>query len=359
VALADALEAAGGDAEQRRHERELANLRRQLTDARRDRDDYEAAAERANAELSLMLRLDTQRTLEVPKWTTKPPKAGKHSGTPWLMLSDLHLDEVVQPAEIGGVNAYNRKIAERRLKVTFENTVEITQKYWSGINYDGIVCVLGGDLYSGDIHDELSQTNEDTILGSILHWSDHLAAGIAMLAEEFGRVHVPVVVGNHSRRTRKPRAKFRARDNFDWFTGHLLARTFANDARVTFDVTDAADAFVQSYSHRVCVTHGDQTTGGGGIGGIWPPIMRLDARKRARQAATNQPYDLLVMGHWHQLTWGPQFIINGSLKGYDEYAYTSNFGFEPPQQALWLMTPEHGRTWTAPIIPADRKKEGW
>ena len=351
-----ALSAASDDT--RRHEREVANLRRQLADAKRDRDEYEQAQERATRELRLMLKLDQARS-EPPKWTAKAPKAGKHHGTPWLMLSDLHLDEVVQPAEIGGVNAYNRRIAEQRLRRTFEQTIEVTQRYWSGIVYDGIVCPLGGDLYSGDIHDELSQTNEDTILGSILHWSDQLAAGIALLADEFGHVHVPVVVGNHSRRTRKPRAKFRARDNFDWFTGHLLARAFAKDPRVTFDVSDAADAFVQSYGQRVCVTHGDQTSGGSGIGGIWPPIMRLDARKRARQAATNQPYDLLVMGHWHQLTWGPSFIINGSLKGYDEYAYTSNFGFEPPQQALWLMTPEHGRTWTAPILPADRTKEGW
>jgi hypothetical protein len=197
------------------------------------------------------------------------------------------------------------------------------------------------------------------MLGSVLHWADFLASGLAMLADEFGAVHVPVVVGNHGRRSRKPRSKFRARDNFDWFTGHLLARMLQHDKRITFDVSDSADAHVQSYGHRVCVTHGDQTRGGGGIGGIWPPIMRLDARKRQRQAAINQPYDLLVMGHWHQLTWGPSFVINGSLKGYDEYAYTENFGFEPPQQALWLMTPEHGRTWTAPILPMDRTKEKW
>ena len=45
--------------------------------------------------------------------------AGWPWDTPWLMLSDLHLDEVVAPAEIGYANAYNRKIAERRLQATF------------------------------------------------------------------------------------------------------------------------------------------------------------------------------------------------------------------------------------------------
>lgn len=345
--------------EQVRTERQLTEARRQAADAKRDAEMAEAARERAQRELGLMLKLDDGRNSEPPSWTRKAPKAGRKHGTPWLLLSDLHLDEVVQPAEIGNVNAYNRKIAEHRLQATFTNAVDICRTYWSGIEYDGIVCALGGDNYSGDIHDELTQTNEDTILGSILHWTDRLASGIAMLADEFGKVHVPVVVGNHSRRSRKPRSKFRARDNFDWFTGHLLARQFAHDKRVTFDVSEAADTIVDAYGRKVCLTHGDQTSGGGGIGGIWPPLMRLDARKRQRANAIGQPYDLLIMGHWHQLTWGPSFIVNGSLKGYDEYAYTSNFGYEPPQQALWLMTPEHGRTFTAGILPADRKREGW
>ena len=139
------------------------------------------------------------------------------------------LDEVVTPAEIGHVNAYSRKIAEQRLQAVFTNTVEVCRRYWSGIAYDGIVCALAGDMFSGDIHEELTQTNEDTMLGSVLHWADHLAAGLVLLADEFGKVHVPVVVGNHGRRTRKPRAKFRARDNFDWFLGHLLARMLAGD----------------------------------------------------------------------------------------------------------------------------------
>lgn len=340
-------------------QRDNDDLRRKLADAKNGRSLAEEATERATRELGLMLKLDQGRPVEPPTWTKKAPKIGTHVGTPWLLLSDLHLDEVVQPAEMGGVNAYNRKIAELRLQATFENTVDILRSYWSGIAYDGIVVAMAGDNFSGDIHEELTESNEDTMLGSLLHWSDKLSAGIALLADEFGKVHIPVVVGNHGRRSRKPRAKLRARDNFDWFLGHLLARTFAHDKRVTFDVSESADAFVQSYDQTVCITHGDQASGGAGIGGIWPPIMRLNARKSAQKAATGTPYDLLCMGHWHQLVFGKGFIVNGSLKGYDEYAHINNFGFEPPQQGLWLMTPEHGATMTAPVLPGNRKKEGW
>ena len=339
-------------------QRQIDKQARETADAKERARLAEEAHERINRELNLMIGL-TNGLSEIPTWLSTPKKSSKHSGTPWLLLSDLHLDEVVQPHEVMGMNAYNRKIAEMRLRRTFEGTVKVCRDYWTGVNYDGIIVPLMGDLYSGDIHDELTQTNEDTLLGSILHWVDHLAAGISLLADEFGKVHVPVVVGNHSRRTRKPRSKFRARDNFDWFTGHLLAKMFTHDKRVTFDVSEAADTIVSNYSWRIMVTHGDQASGGNGIGGAFMPIMRLDAKKRARQAAVQQSVDLMCLGQWHTLMFAPNFVVNGTTKGYDEYAFTSNFSFEQPSQALFLVTPEHGKTWTAPIFCSDRKREGW
>lgn len=335
------------------------DLRRKYSQALAELDRANEDRRKAERELGMMIGLDKLKRATPPKWLSAPPKSKTHRGTAWLLLSDLHFDEVVDPGQIGGVNKYDRPIAELRLRSTVEQTVKICRDYWTGVSYDGIVVPLAGDLYAGDIHDELKHTNADVIMGSVLHWSDQLASALVALADEFGKVHVPVVVGNHGRTTRKPMAKFRARTNWDWFTGHLIARTLADDKRITFDIGEAADNLTRSYDKTVCITHGDQVTGGSGIGGIWPPIMRLDARKRARYQAVNQPYDLMVLGHWHQLTWGPSFVINGSLVGYDEYAAVSNFGFQEPAQALWLMTPERGRTWMTGVYPQDRVKEGW
>lgn len=339
--------------------RALDDLRRKYSQALAELDRSNEDRRKAERELSMMIGLDKLKRTTPPKWLTKPPKSKPHRGTAWLLLSDLHLDEVVDPAQVGGVNKYDRAIAELRLRTTIEQTVKICRDYWTGVAYDGIVAPLAGDLFAGDIHDELKHTNADVIMGSVLHWSDQLASALTMLADEFGKVHVPVVVGNHGRTTRKPMAKFRARTNWDWFTGHLIARTLAGDSRITFDIGEGADNLTKTYDKTVCITHGDQVTGGSGIGGIWPPIMRLDARKRARYQAVSQPYDLMVLGHWHQATFGPNFIINGSLVGYDEYAAVSNFGFQEPAQCLWVMTPERGRTWMTPVYPQDRTKEGW
>lgn len=295
-----------------------------------------------------------------PGWLKKKPRSkSKHHGTPVLLLSDLHLDEVVYPEQVLGMNAYNREIAVQRLERTAQGFIEVTKRYWTGIEYDGCIVALGGDIFSGDIHEELKETNEAPMLASVNYWIDPLADLIGMMADEFGKVHVPVVPGNHGRTTRKPQAKFRAESNFDWFIGCQLARLFKDDNRVTFDLSVSADCLVPCYDQTIMLTHGDQASGGQGIGGIWPPLMRLDARKRQRQEAVDQGYNLLIMGHWHTLTFGPSFIVNGAMKGYDEYAFTQNFGFEQPSQAAWLMTPEHGKTWTAPIFSQNRKKEGW
>ncbi len=275
------------------------------------------------------------------------------------MVSDLHLDEVVDAGEMMGMNCYNREIALQRLDKMTKGFLTVTQDHWAGVKYDGAVVALGGDIFSGDIHDELKESNEDSMLGSVDFWIDPLAAALDEIADTFGKIHVPVVAGNHGRTSRKPVMKQRARSNFDWFIGAQLARLFKKDKRITFDLSESADCMVPSYDKKVMLTHGDQATGGAGIGGIWPPLMRLDARKRQRQDQVKQGYDLLVVGHWHTLTFGPSFIVNGSLKGYDEYAFISNFGFEEPTQAAWLMTPERGKTWTAPIFAMDRAVEGW
>jgi hypothetical protein len=87
--------------------------------------------------------------------------------------------------------------------------------------------------------------------------------------------------------------------------------------------------------------------------------MRMRARKAQRYLTTGQDFSTLWIGHWHQYLPSPHLVVNGSLKGYDEYAFINNFQFEQPQQALAVVTPKHNITFHAPIFSADRKKERW
>ena len=347
VSLADEIEAAGEERLRAKLDDltgQLGACRKALAESERHREIAERVAEYSAV------------PLKPPKWLARRTAKADRVGTLCTVLSDMHLDEVVDPNEIEHRNAFSREIAEQRLERYFSGVVKLARHYLTGVNFDGVVLFLAGDSISGDIHEELTESNEGTALETVLHWSERIAAGITLLADEFGRVHVPVVVGNHGRRTRKPRAKRRARDNFDWLIGQMLARHFQADDRVTFQIPDGTDASVKVHGTTFLLTHGDQTGGGGGIGGIWPPLMRMIAKKRVRH-----DFDVLVCGHWHQLVMAPAsgLIVNGSLKGFDEFAATMNFAPERAQQALWVTTPENGVTFSAPVFCDDAASEGW
>ena len=294
--------------------------------------------------------------LDPPKWTA-PKRVKKHEAIVTAILSDCHWDEVVKPAEIGGVNAYDREIATQRLERWAKSLVEQSTHYVHGVDVSGAVVMIGGDLLTGNLHD-LAESNEDYLPGSLVYWAERLAAALTLLADAFGKVHCPVVVGNHGRMTKKPRTKGRVRDNLDWLLPQMTAAHLKADDRITWQSGEDPDEFVQVYDTTYLLTHGDQAKGGGGIGGIWPPIMRMAARKRQRYGRDF----IAVMGHWHSLIMAPGqgLIVNGSTKGFDEYAaMVLNAPPERPQQAAWLTTPEHGPTVQFPIFCDDRKAEGW
>lgn len=298
-------------------------------------------------------------TSSSPTWLKKVSAPKRHTGIANLLLSDLHLDEVVFPRQMAGVNAYNRKIAERRLRALVDNTIDIAKNYITGYQYEGLTLWLGGDIFSGNIHEELKQTNEAPIMASFDFWIDPLVAAIRLLADEFGKVHVPGCVGNHGRNTYKPIAKNRVEDNFDWLFYRVLARELKGDDRITWDLPVSADVTIRHYDHTYLLTHGDQFRGGSGISGIQTPLALGAFRKSKRQQGVGNPFDTMLLGHFHQYSTLPGIVVNGSLKGYDEYASISNFGFEVPQQAFWISTPERGPVFHVAIQPMNRSREGW
>lgn len=332
-------------------------LKRRVAALERERDALMKEREE-NARLMELFGFIKDARIDAPKWVTKRPKRGSTAAIPTAFLSDVHLDEVVKPEQINYVNAFDRDIAEKRLQLFFENTIRLAQDYLHGLTYEGIVLPLGGDLFSGIIHEELVETNAGTVFESLLHWSEPMVAGIKLFRDAFGRVFLPCVVGNHGRRQRKPHAKNRAQDNFDWFFYHLIAKLLRDEKDIEFAISDAADQPYLVYETRYLLTHGDQFRGGSGIAGMLSPLLIGDSRKRERENAVRRPYDYMIMGHWHQLAFLRGLIVNGSIKGYDEYAYVSNFRYEPPRQAFWITDADDGVTITAPIH-VQAKDEQW
>lgn len=355
-----------GDFDKFQEEQTDARAQSELEKVRAERDRTKRALAELTDRLSVYESID-DLVVKAPKWVSPAKPRGKGArGIPNLLFSDAHLDEIVKPEELEGANAFDRHIAEIRCRRLVDNTIKVSRDYFSGLTFEGGVLYLGGDIFGGIIHEELRETNEAPLMATIVHWLEILVAFVGELVDYYSKLHVVGVVGNHGRLSRKPRAKLRAQDNADWLLYKLLAREFRADDRVTFQVGDSADTDVEVYTTRFKVTHGDQFRGGGGIAGYLSPLSLGQHRKTRRELGLARlrdeelrGFDWLVMGHWHQYLVGRGLIVNGSLKGYDEYAYVSNFEPEPPQQAFWIVTPEHGMSFSAPILVGDRAKEGW
>ena len=296
-----------------------------------------------------------------PKWILgRKVSKGRTPDVPCANLSDLHWGEVVDPAQVNGINEYNIEVAQRRLKRWAEKLVYLYERHTVHKDAPGLVLNLGGDMVSGDIHDELTETNELPTMPVLLDLYGCLIWVIENLADVFGRIFIPCEPGNHGRNTHKPRLKNRAYSNFDWLLYCLLEKHFQRDGRVQFYIPSGADALYTVNGHRHLLTHGDNlgVSGGDGIIGALGPILRGDFKVRHSNAAMGQPYDTLVIGHWHQYLPLDRVIVNGSLKGYDEFAKLKlRAAPEPPRQALWFVSSEYGIIDHRPIYVEKPKKE--
>lgn len=328
----------------------LEKAKREIQDYRKQVRDLSGEAISAQRLRELIGSVDCDQMGGGSDWTLGNSKSHKTTGIPVLNLSDLHFDEVVKREQVGGKNEYNHDIAVARIKNCVKYAISLLKYHMVNPKYDGIILNLIGDLLSGNIHEELTETNEQPINKSIFDLTDLLITVIGMLADEFGRVFIPCVTGNHGRMHRKPRAKNRVKDNFEWIIYQCLSRYFKNDSRVSFLIPESSDAYFSVYGYRFLSTHGDQFKGGDGVTGCLSAIMRGFSKKQSKQQAMSEPFDFMTIGHFHQLTWYKGIFINSTTKGMDEWTYQQNFGYEPAQQGLFIMHPEWGMVGRWPIF---------
>jgi predicted phosphodiesterase len=290
-----------------------------------------------------------------PKWLGKKPSVG-FSGTPVTIWSDWHWGERVFPEQVGGVNEFNRAIAKARVERLVDNTIELAKHHMVKPDYPGIVICLGGDIITGVIHDELRETNEGPVQVTLLEVQEVLISALTHMADEFGKVFVPCVVGNHGRNTLKPRAKNRVYESYEWNLYCQLERYFKakGDTRIQFLIPGEADAHFAVHGHRFMLTHGDAlgVRGGDGIIGALGPIARGTLKVGRSEAQIGRDFDTLLMGHWHlSIPRGDAVpvVVNGALKGYDEYARLYlRAPYSRPSQNLFFVHPKYGVTaqWT-------------
>jgi hypothetical protein len=333
----------------RRQQDLIASLRKQVRDMERE------LAQRQDLRRELFGL--SEQSIEPPSWTIKPCAPGA-PGMPMLFTSDFQWGEVIRPGELDGVNAFNVKIAQARYKLLIEKTVDLALAHMGKPKYPGIIYLRGGDAVSGDIHEELRETNELSSIPAVKSLVEAEAAGIETLAGKFGYVRVVSVPGNHGRATMKPRGKRAFEANYDTMSAWMLEREFKSDKRVTFLTPESGDAIFSVYGWKYLLTHGDKIGSRGGEGFIGPAATIARGMKKLIDyyASFGQTIDTIFVGHFHQsmeLPWG---FCNGSLPGYSEYAKMHRMKPEPSKQWLLFSHPKYGLTARWPILLSERMK---
>ncbi len=289
---------------------------------------------------------------ETFKISPKTP-AGDSESTAFMIASDWHIEERVDPKSINGLNEFNLDIAYRRTTQFFRNGLRLVEINRQATAIKTLVLALLGDFFSNDIHEELSEINQLLPIDAANKVRELLTSGIKFLLEngKFDEIVIPCHSGNHSRTTPKPRVTTERGHSLEYMIYASLAREFKDEPRVKFILADGYLSYLEVYGRTIRFHHGHKIPYRGGVGGIYIP-----ANKTISQWSRAKHADLDVFGHFHQTKYDARFISNGSLIGYNAYSQSIKADFEPPKQAFFLMDRKRGVTIYAPIMFDDNKK---
>jgi hypothetical protein len=287
-------------------------------------------------------------------------KLVKHEATAVALASDWHVEELVEPSTINGMNTYNTTIARQRSVEFFRGILWMirnsrtgsTDEY--GFNIKNLVLWLGGDLISGYIHEELMESNELSPTEATLFAQDLIVSGIDFLLKhgELEKIIIPCSYGNHGRSTIKRRHSTGAKNSYEWMMYQQLRRLYENEPRVEFVIADGAHVYLGIYDWTIRFHHGDDVKYGGGVGGLTVPLRKaVDSWNIGRYA------DITCIGHYHQFFDCNFAIVNGSLVGYGPFSLAIKARYEPPMQGFFLIDRDRGKRMVSPIMvdPIQRK----
>lgn len=313
-------------------EAEVKDLRKALLGARAE----DVREERVIGLLTGSLEAATPRY--EPRRTVKPSKRAEHEFV--LMLSDLHAAEVVSAEEMNGANAYDWKILLGRMDDLRRGLLSYQEHRRYPVDTLHVACL--GDLLSGNIHEELAETNEMPMAEATVQLGLDLGEWLASLVPHFKRIRVAGVVGNHPRPGKKMRSKHRY-DNGDWTCMQVMKQYVSRYNSITVDVPKAQKYPLEVLGQRLLLMHGDgvrSTMVDMPAGGV----VRLVGKLQNQYARMGLPIDHVLMGHFHELNLlrGAKVFINGSVKGPDEFSMDRFGGGEPAMQTLLTFHAERG-----------------
>lgn len=278
-----------------------------------------------------------------PKPTRYKYAAPKEIGSPVSVvsiISDWHIDEVVKKSQTEGFGGYNYKIAESRAMDLAHRINDWTNVQRNAYPIDKIHIFGLSDYISGGIHPELEITNSMTTPVAIERAGSLIGEYTRRLSANFKEVEFDANSGdNHGRRTRKPRYKDKALDNYSYLV-HKFAESYCRDLdNVKFVHPDASKYIVKVQNSKFLIEHGDTVKSWSGI--PFYGLQRRLSQEAERRMNTDKQFHFWVLGHFHVPNFLGNIIMNGSLGGTTELDHLVGRSARPCQVAF-LVHPKWG-----------------
>ncbi len=294
---------------------------------------------------------------------SKPKGKAKGDSTQIVVapLSDTHIGEYVDYQQMSGLNSYNFDIFNKRLSGWASQVLTLVSLRREAVPIDELVIPMLGDMISGDIHEELSNTNLDNCMQQMIRGANLLGQALMFLAPHFKKIRVPCVVGNHGRMTRKPPMKDKYMD-WDYMLYQWIAAFCQNQKNIEFDIRKSYVSTFKVFDKNVLIMHGDSASGAGSLTTITRVLTNLRSVLQYRKGLEPEAgevhtdlldpnilpasFDSVMMGHFHrtdEIDIGTgHALICGCMKGGDEFALQRLAVITKPQQLITYWHPKYG-----------------
>lgn len=282
------------------------------------------------------------------------PTAKTGNATAFLLLSDVHCDELVPKHKVNGLNEHTPDISRKRVMTIFDRALRFLRVDRQETTVNDMVVWLGGDFFtSSTMHDASVAFPPIT---ACMFAQDLIVSGLTFLLQNEPKlkIHVITSVGNHSclSGSAKPVNQSSEQEHsLEWMMYHAIKAIFANEKRVTFQLDNSYHSYLKCYGKTIRFNHGHiGWRYNDGLGGLHGPAWKAISQRWDKQIRA----DLTCFGHYHQLTpasLGRPYICNGSTVGVSPYSIS--FGAEPPAQAYFLVHSKYGIVGQRPIFATD------
>ena len=345
-----------------------SKLEKQVDTYKNEADHYKKLYEQASDEISTHQSIiDIIKTVTQPYKEQKLVKAyspeGKRGREPQSVvapLSDTHIGDNVDYNQMSSLNSYTIDIFNARLYGWASQILDLVDYRRSFAEIPELVVPLLGDMVSGDIHQELRETNQDHTMGQMIRGANLIAQALMFMAPHFKTVRVPCVVGNHGRMTQKPPAKDKY-VNWDYMLYQWVAAFCREQSNIEFEIPKSFFHVFSVCNRNILIMHGDSMKGKAATADVLRTLTsmrtvlqyRTGLEEEVSIGQSNEEdfngatfFDSAFMGHYHRVD---EFDIGtgeahicGCMKGGDEYALNQLSVISKPKQLVTYWHPKYG-----------------